>query len=80
MVRHGEGPDPKADMMYPDGLGRVVLAQVISRLVILGRVSPNTAPAPLVISFPANNALQQKHHAACPSTRLGAKYRPAIIK
>jgi hypothetical protein len=37
-------------------------------------------PAPLVISFPANNALQQKHHAACPSTRLGAKYRPAIIK
>ena len=23
MVRHGEAPDPKADMMYPDGLGRV---------------------------------------------------------
>ena len=48
MVRHGEAPDPKADMMYPDGLGRVIsselflaqviLAQVISGLVILGRV------------------------------------------
>ena len=24
MVRHGEGPDPKADMMYPSGLGRVI--------------------------------------------------------
>ena len=24
MVRHGEAPDPKADMMYPDGLGRVI--------------------------------------------------------
>ncbi|MBT6122023.1 MAG: hypothetical protein HOH48_01505 [Candidatus Puniceispirillum sp.] len=48
MVRHGKAPDPKADMMYPDGLGRVIsgelflaqviLAQVISGLVILGRV------------------------------------------
>jgi len=24
MVRHCEAPDPKADMMYPDGLGRIV--------------------------------------------------------
>jgi len=24
MVRHGEAPDPKGDMMYPDGLGRVI--------------------------------------------------------
>jgi hypothetical protein len=71
MVRHGEAPDPKADMMYPDGLGRVISGGLFTEYGV---------PAPLVISFPANNALQQKHHAACPSTRLGAKYRPAIIK
>ena len=54
MVRHGEASDPKADMMYPDGLGRVIsgagyfwrglflarviLAQVILAQVILGLV------------------------------------------
>ena len=38
MVRHGEAPDPKADMMYPDGLGRVILAQVILAQVILAQV------------------------------------------
>lgn len=38
MVRHGKAPDPKADMMYPDGLGRVILAQVILAQVILGLV------------------------------------------
>ena len=87
MVRHGEAPNPKADMMYPDGLGRVISGAGYSGAGYSGAgyfgagYSPNTAcQPPLVISFPANNALQQKHHAACPSTRLGAKYRPAIIK
>ncbi|MDC0337534.1 hypothetical protein OAN95_04865 [Alphaproteobacteria bacterium] len=63
-------------------LAQVILAQVILAQVISGRVIHRIrlASPPLVISFPANNALQQKHHAACPSTRLGAKYRPAIIK
>ena len=28
MVRHGEAPDPKADMMYPDGLGPVISGQL----------------------------------------------------
>ena len=92
MVRHGEAPDPKADMMYPDGLGRVISGAGYfwrrlfwrrlfwRRLFRGGLFTEYGVPAPLVISFPANNALQQKHHAACPSTRLGAKYRPAIIK
>ena len=96
MVRHGEAPDPKADMIYPDGLGRVISGAGYSGAGYSGAgysgagysgaghfragYSPNTAPTPLVISFPANNALQQKHHAACPSTRLGTKYRPAIIR
>ncbi|MDA9022962.1 hypothetical protein N9I56_05730 [Alphaproteobacteria bacterium] len=62
-------------------LEQVILAQVILAQVILAQVIHRIRRAsPLVISFPANNALQQKHHAACPSTRLGAKYRPAIIK
>ena len=38
MVRHGEASDPKADMMYPDGLGRVILARVILAQVILAQV------------------------------------------
>ena len=50
MVRHGEAPDPKADMMYPDGLGRVILAQVISRLVILGRVIHRIRRQPPLLS------------------------------
>jgi hypothetical protein len=28
MVRHGKGPDPKANMMYPGGLGRVISDQL----------------------------------------------------
>ena len=31
MVRHGEAPDPKADMMYPDGLGPVILGQLFRK-------------------------------------------------
>jgi len=87
MVRHCEAPDPKADMMYPDGLGRVISGAGYfwrrlfwRRLFRGGLFTEYGVPAPLVISFPANNALQQKYRAACPSTRLGAKYRPAIIK
>ena len=38
MVRHCEAPDPKADMMYPDGLGGLFLAQVILAQVILAQV------------------------------------------
>ena len=46
MVRHCEAPDPKADMMYPDGLGRV-----ISGAGYFGAgYSPNTACQPPLLS------------------------------
>ena len=32
MVRHGEGPDPKANMMYPGGLGRVISGELFRKL------------------------------------------------
>ena len=43
MVRHGEAPDPKADMMYPDGLGASYFGNhpnsLLSNLYNIGFVS-----------------------------------------
>ena len=51
MVRHGEAPDPKADMMYPDGLGRVISGAGYSGAGYFGAgYSPNTACQPPLLS------------------------------
>jgi hypothetical protein len=61
MVRHGEAPDPKADMMYPDGLGRVISGAGYSGAGYSGAgysgaghfragYSPNTACQPPLLS------------------------------
>ena len=61
MVRHGEVPDPKADMMYPDGLGRVISGAGYSGAGYSGAgysgaghfragYSPNTACQPPLLS------------------------------
>ena len=61
MVRHGEAPDPKADMMFPDGLGRVISGAGYSGAGYSGAgysgaghfragYSPNTACQPPLLS------------------------------
>jgi hypothetical protein len=51
MVRHGEAPDPKADMMYPDGLGRVISGAGYSGAGhFRAGYSPNTACQPPLLS------------------------------
>ena len=75
MVRHGEAPDPKADMMYPDGLGRVISGAGYSGAGYSGAgysgaghfragYSPNTACQPPLLSafqpiMPCNKNIMQ---------------------